>query len=66
MNGKQNTVMWLGLLLIFTRLFTTGQWSQIWHTLSPAAAAGTSSSQNGGCGPNADLINGKCIKRLGA
>lgn len=30
MTGKQNTVMWLGLLLVATRLFTTRQWADIW------------------------------------
>lgn len=30
MTGKQSAVMWLGIVLIFTRLFTTSQWSSIW------------------------------------
>lgn len=30
MNGKQNAVMWMGLTLILVRLFTTGQWKDIW------------------------------------
>ncbi len=30
MTGKQNTVMWLGLILVAVRLFTTRQWSDIW------------------------------------
>jgi hypothetical protein len=30
MTGKQNAVMWMGLMLVLLRLFTTGQWSAIW------------------------------------
>jgi hypothetical protein len=30
--------MWLGILLIAARLFTTGQWSAIWGTISNGSA----------------------------
>ena len=33
MTGKQQAVMWLGLTLILTRLFTTNQWKDIWATI---------------------------------
>jgi hypothetical protein len=49
MTGKQNAVMWLGLILIVTRLFTTKQWSQLWGTLDTgSSASGSSGSGNGG------------------
>jgi hypothetical protein len=34
MTGKQSAVMWLGLLLIVLRLFTTGQWSALWDVVN--------------------------------
>ena len=41
MTGKQKAVLWLGILLIITRLFTTGQWSAIWTALSnPGGGSG--------------------------
>lgn len=33
MSGKQHAVMWLGLLLVITRMFTTGQWKSIWSVV---------------------------------
>lgn len=33
MTGKQQAVMWMGLILIVLRLFTTNQWSDIWKTV---------------------------------
>jgi hypothetical protein len=39
MTGKQTAVMWLGLLLIVTRLFTTDQWSELWGTISTKTPA---------------------------
>jgi hypothetical protein len=57
MNSKQVTVMWLGLLLIAARLFTTGQWSDLWSTFgsqAKAAAPANSGSSNPASGaPNA-------------
>src|SRR5271163_196372 len=37
MTGKQNAVMWLGLILVVTRLFTTKQWSQLWGTFGTSS-----------------------------
>lgn len=34
MNGKQHAVLWLGIILIGVRLFTTKQWSDIWGGIS--------------------------------
>lgn len=34
MTGKQTAVLWSGLILIIVRLFTTGQWSALWSTVS--------------------------------
>ena len=50
MTGKQNAVMWLGLLLVTVRLFTTGQWSAIWDVAGtkvpePVPAGSSGSSQ---------------------
>ncbi len=47
MTGKQTAVMWLGLLLIITRLFTTGQWSHLWGSLTTNTAGGTGSASSG-------------------
>jgi hypothetical protein len=33
-NGKQHAVLWLGLILIIVRLFTTEQWHDIWTSIS--------------------------------
>jgi hypothetical protein len=43
MTGKQNGIMWLGFLLIVTRLFTTGEWSNLWGVISngPGPGSGT-------------------------
>lgn len=30
--------MWLGILLIITRLFTTNQWSSLWSVFSDASS----------------------------
>ena len=51
MTGKQNAVMWLGLILVVTRLFTTKQWSQLWGTFgTSSASSGTSASSAIGLG----------------
>lgn len=34
MSGKQHAVMWLGIVLIIVRLFTTNQWSILWSTFT--------------------------------
>lgn len=41
MTGKQHAVMWLGLLLIITRMFTSNQWGSIWGMLSNKTQAKT-------------------------
>lgn len=51
MTGKQTTVMWLGLLLIVTRLFTTRQFHDIWSEIVSGATGktgGTSGKHGGG------------------
>lgn len=56
MNGKQTTVMWLGLLLIAMRLFTTGQWGNLWSVFgsgTKSAAPNTGSSNPASGAPNA-------------
>jgi hypothetical protein len=45
MTGKQAAVMWLGLILIMLRLFTTDQWHEVWGTLTTKT---TSSNANPG------------------
>lgn len=37
MNGKQEAVMWSGLLLIAVRLFTTSQGADIWKMILKGA-----------------------------
>jgi hypothetical protein len=44
MNGKQVTVMWLGLILIAARLFSTHQWSDLWSVFGSKTASNTSSA----------------------
>lgn len=48
MTGKQNTVMWMGLLLIITRFFTTRQFKDIWDEI--VAGGGGASSVGGSIG----------------
>lgn len=57
MTGKQTAVLWMGLILIMIRLFTTGQWQSLWSTVvkAPASSGGSpsaqhSSSENGATG----------------
>jgi hypothetical protein len=33
-SSKQHAVLWLGMLLIIVRLFTTNQWSTLWKTVT--------------------------------
>lgn len=47
MTGKQNAVMWLGLLLVALRLFTTDQWSSLWSTVKTGSSSSSSSSDGG-------------------
>lgn len=37
MTGKQEAVMWAGLLLIAVRLFTTSQWKDLWAVILKGA-----------------------------
>jgi hypothetical protein len=55
MTGKQSGVLWLGLLLIITRLFTSDQWSDLWSTF------GTASTGAGGKVSKSGQANGKPI-----
>jgi hypothetical protein len=51
MTGKQSAVLWLGLILIVTRLLTTSQWSELWGTLAtktPASNTNSVSPSNSG------------------
>jgi hypothetical protein len=63
MTAQQTTVMWLGIALILTRLFTTAQWSHIWNTVNPAPASpsGTTKGGIGGCPKGHIMVNGKCL-----
>jgi hypothetical protein len=45
MTGKQHAVMWMGLLLILMRMFTTTQWGDIKNALG---VGGNFSSGGGG------------------
>jgi hypothetical protein len=62
MTGKQTAVLWLGLLLIITRMLTTSQWSEIWGSLStrtkaPATStASTTPSTTGGTPPAVEVL----------
>lgn len=63
MTSQQSIVMWLGITLIITRLFTTSQWSNIWNTVSPAPAnSGTTKGGIGGCPKGQIMVDGKCLK----
>jgi hypothetical protein len=45
MTGKQSAVLWLGLLLIVVRLFTTNQWSSFKTTITTKSSTTTYPSQ---------------------
>lgn len=51
MNGKQHAVMWLGLLLIVLRLFTSVQWTEL------KAVFQTGQSSTGSTGNQTGLQN---------
>lgn len=44
MTGKQHAVLWLGLLLILVRMFTTKQWHDIWSGISNGQVIGSGGS----------------------
>lgn len=48
MTKQQQAVMWMGLILIILRLFTTDQWKQIWGTILKGGGGSSSSSGGGG------------------
>lgn len=60
MTGKQSAVLWLGLLLVVLRMFSSGQWNILWGTTSqlgykapgstPSNTATHSSAENGATG----------------
>lgn len=35
MSPKQNAVLWLGIILVFTRIFTTGHATDIYQVIAP-------------------------------
>lgn len=43
MTGQQHAVMWMGLLLIVLRMFTTVQWTEIKSVMGMGAAPATTS-----------------------
>lgn len=43
--SKQNIVLWMGLVLIVVRMFTTNQWKQMWKTLQTSPPATGRSGQ---------------------
>jgi hypothetical protein len=51
MTGKQTAVMWLGLLLIAVRLFTTDQWESLWGTVKTGGNPGGVSVNSGSSNP---------------
>jgi len=51
MTGKQSAVMWLGLLLIVTRLFTTKQWSDLWAAFGTGRPTTPGAVASGQLGP---------------
>lgn len=52
MNGKQNLILFIGLLLIFLNLWWGGQWSEIWAVLTNNIPASGSTEPNYGYGQN--------------
>ena len=52
MNGKQHAVMWLGLLLITLRMFTSVQWTEL-----KAVFQSGSSSSSGNSNPGSAIQN---------
>lgn len=55
MTGQQHAVMWMGLLLIVLRLFTTNQWATLKATFQSGegkSSPGSSSGSSGGGGIN--------------
>lgn len=51
MTGKQNAVLWSGILLIIFRLATTGQWSVLWNTAAVKQGGTTKGSANSSSSP---------------
>ena len=51
MTGYQQSVLWLGLLLIVLRLFSTGEWKNLWGTIGTAAAPASSSTSKKSAAP---------------
>lgn len=45
MTGKQSAVLWLGLLLVVLRMFTSGQFQLFWKTVSsPSSTSGSATT----------------------
>lgn len=51
MTGKQQIVLWIGLILIAFRFFTTGQWQQLWLAISTPGPSSGGGNQNNGDNP---------------
>lgn len=63
MSGTQAGVMWMGLLLIVFRLFTTQQWADLKMILG-AGASTTSTSTKKSTNPGASAIPGDIAKGI--
>jgi hypothetical protein len=60
MTGKQSAVLWLGLLLVIVRLFTTKQWSDLWGAFGSSNSNSSATLPKGsGFGPGGHLVPGE-------
>lgn len=59
MTGKQNLILFIGLLLIFLNLWWGGQWSVIWSVISNNIPAAGSTSPNYNYGAGTGQSNNK-------
>lgn len=41
MSGRQQAVLWIGLILIAFKFFTAGQWQSIWSAISTVPGGGS-------------------------
>ena len=57
MTSKQSAVLWLGLLLILTRLLTTGQGRELWGTVKTSDSSASGSANV----PGVNVGNGHTI-----
>lgn len=47
MTGTQSAIMWLGILIIIARLFTTSQGEQLWSMVTTGGNAGGNTAKGG-------------------